>query len=130
MLTLTYFRAYSQRNEYMMIYGNQRSRSFIKLCPIHSDLTFSNFFSSKKKKKKKTRPFECWDENVFKCSGLHDQNGTHSHIMVKTLKKKQKTPLFGTKRLITLKHGIHHCVLKYNQICSNDDTGMTLTMHG
>ena len=28
---------------------------------------------------------------------------------------------------MTLKHGMQHCVLEYNQICSNDDPGLTLT---
>ena len=33
----------------------------------------------------------------------------------------------GTKRLMTLKLGMHHRVLKYYQVCSNDDPGLTLT---
>ena len=42
--------------------------------------------------------------------------------MVKTLK------IFsGTKRPMTLKLGMQHRVLEYYQICSNDDTGLTLT---
>ena len=28
---------------------------------------------------------------------------------------------------MTLKLGVHHWVLKYYQVCSNDDTGLTLT---
>ena len=28
---------------------------------------------------------------------------------------------------MTLKAGMLHCVLEYYQICSNDDTGLTLT---
>ena len=42
--------------------------------------------------------------------------------MVKTLKI-----FFGTKRLMTLKVGMQHCLLKYYQVCSNDEPGMTLT---
>ena len=37
---------WSQLNEYMKVYEYQRSRSFIDLGPSHSDLIFSNFFSS------------------------------------------------------------------------------------
>ena len=44
--------------------------------------------------------------------------------MVKTF----KNPVFGTKRAITWKLGIQHGVLKYYQICSNDDTWLTLTI--
>ena len=33
----------------------------------------------------------------------------------------------GTKRSITLKLNLHHWVLKYYQVCSNDDTVLTLT---
>ena len=43
--------------------------------------------------------------------------------MVKTLKK-----IFsGTKRLMTLKLGMHHWVLEYYQVCSNYDPGLILT---
>ena len=42
--------------------------------------------------------------------------------MVKTLK------IFsGIKRPMTLKLGMQHRVLKYCQVCSNDDHGLTLT---
>ena len=37
---------WSQLNEYMKLYEFQRSRSFTDLSPSHSDLIFSNFFSS------------------------------------------------------------------------------------
>ena len=37
-----------------------------------------------------------------------------------------KNSFFGTKKSMTSKLGIHHWVLKYNQICSIDDTGLTL----
>ena len=43
--------------------------------------------------------------------------------MVKTL----KNLLLGTKRPMTLKLSMHHRVLEYYQICSNDDPGLTLT---
>ena len=44
--------------------------------------------------------------------------------MVKTLKK---IYFSETKGLMTLKLGMHHRVLKYYQVCSNDDPGLTLT---
>ena len=34
---------------------------------------------------------------------------------------------FGTKRPMTLKFGMKHRVLEYNQIYSNDEPGLTLT---
>ena len=43
-------------------------------------------------------------------------------------KKNSRISFFGTKRPMTLKLGIQHRVLKYYQICSNDDTGLTLTI--
>ena len=42
--------------------------------------------------------------------------------------KNQKKIFFsGTKRPVTLHLGMHHQVLEYYQICSNDDSGLTLT---
>ena len=35
--------------------------------------------------------------------------------------------LFKWSRSMTLKVGMQHLVLKYYQVCSNDDTGLTLT---
>ena len=32
----------------------------------------------------------------------------------------------GTKRPMTLNLGVHHRVLEYYQVCSNDDPGLTL----
>ena len=42
-------------------------------------------------------------------------------------KNLKKIIFSGTKRPITLKVGMQHLVLKYYQICSNDDPVMTLT---
>ena len=41
--------------------------------------------------------------------------------------KNLKKILSGTKRLMTLILGMQHRVLKYYQVCSNDDPGLTLT---
>ena len=62
------------------------------------------------------------NESLFKQSRSHDQDGCHAH-MVKTL----KNFFSGTKRPMTLKLGMLYQVLRYYQICSNDDPGMTLT---
>ena len=61
-----------------------------------------------------------WDEGTKVCS-----NGPgHMTIYGKNLKK-----IFfsGIKRPMTLKFGMQHWVLKYYQVCSNDDPGLTLT---
>ena len=68
---------YSQINEYMVIYDNPRSRSFIDLSLTfvqgHSDSALSNFFFSRKHKTvwrqiSYVASMGCWDENLFKCS--------------------------------------------------------------
>ena len=46
-------------------------------------------------------------------------------ISGKNLKKKNF--FSGTKRPMTLNLSMHHRVLEYYQICSNDDPGLTLT---
>ena len=62
-----------------------------------------------------------WEnESFFKWSRSHDQYGQY---MVKTL----KISFSGTKRPMTLKVGMQHRVLEYYQVCSNDDSGLTLT---
>ena len=64
------------------------------------------------------------NESLFKWSWSHDQNGRQAHIWQKTFKKsspqKPKMPM-------TLILGMQHWVLKYYQVCSNDDPGLTLT---
>ena len=98
---------YSQIHLYLTIYdqGQGHSLTFVQ---GHSDSTFSNFFSSRKHWAIWSQiPYEasmgCWDENMFRCSGSHDQDSVQSHIWWKP----SKTTFFGTKRL-----GIQHRVLK------------------
>ena len=64
------------------------------------------------------------NENLFNWSRSYDQDGRYGHIWGKNLKK-----IFfsGTNRSITLKLNLHHWVLKYYQVYSNDDTVLTLT---
>ena len=57
------------------------------------------------------------NESLLKWFWSRNQDGRHN------LKK-----IFsGTKRLMTLNFGMHHRVLKYYQVFSKDDPGLTLT---
>ena len=84
-----------------------------------------------------TRPFHMetkfhmeppWDVGMKTCSNVpgHMTKMASRPICGKNLKKKKNS--FGTKRLITLKLGIRHQVLKYYQIYTRDDTELTLTI--
>ena len=42
-------------------------------------------------------------------------------------KNLKKNFFSGTRRPMTLNLGMHHLVLEYYQVCSNDDPGLTLT---
>ena len=64
------------------------------------------------------------NEILLKCSWSHDQDGRHAHIW---LKLKKKIFFSGTKRPMTLNLAMHHRVIEYYQVCSNDDPGLTLT---
>ena len=66
----------------------------------------------------------CWDKICSNVLG-HMTKMASRPIYGKHL---QKSPFFGTKRPITLKLGIQHRILRYYQMCSNDDTGLTLTI--
>ena len=62
------------------------------------------------------------NKSLFKWSWSHDQDGRHVHIWEKSL----KIFFSGTKRL-TLNLAMQHRVLEYYQVCSNDDSRLTLT---
>ena len=64
------------------------------------------------------------NKSLIKRSRSRDQDGRYAHIRSKTLKK--KIIFFGTKRQMTLKVGMQLWVLKFYQVCSSDDLGMTL----
>ena len=66
----------------------------------------------------------CWYENVFKLSGSHDQVASRPIYG----KKPSNITFLGTKMPITLKLGVQHQVPKYYQICSKDETGLTVTI--
>ena len=66
-----------------------------------------------------------WDGGTKVCSNGpgHMTKMAAMPIYVKNIKK-----IFsGTKRPMTLKVGMQHRVLKYYQVCSNDDPELTLT---
>ena len=116
---------YSQTNEYMMFYDKPRSRSFI-------DTQIQQFQTSFPPKTLK--PFETkfpveppWDVGMTICSNVQ---GLMTKMASRPIygKKPSKISFFGTKRLMTLKLGIQHRVLRYYQIYSNDDTGLTLSI--
>ena len=103
----------------------------LTLVQSHSYSTLSNFFSLET-----AGPIEAkfhveppWDEEIKGCSNSlgHMTNMATMSIYGKNLKK-----IFsGTKRLMTLKVGMQHWVLKYYEVCSIDDPRLTLTLfHG
>ena len=94
---------FSQLNEYMNLYGYQRSRLLIDLRQRLLDSTFSNFFCSETARPIATKfcmepPYDVGNENLFKCSRSHDSG----HIWWKT----SKIFFFGTERQMILKLGI------------------------
>ena len=66
-----------------------------------------------------------WDGGTKVCS-----NGPGHMTKMATMpiygKNLKKIFFFGTKRPMTLKLGMQHRVLEYYQVCSKDDTGLTL----
>ena len=112
---------YSQINEYMTIYDNTRTRSFID--------RFQTSFP-----KKNTRPFEAkfhtepqWDVGIKICSYVSGHMTKMASMPIYG-KKRQKIFFFGTKRPMILKLDIQYQVLRYYQICLNYDTRLTLAM--
>ena len=106
----------------MNLYEYQRSRSFIDLGPRPRRFTFSNFFSLEN-----AWPIEAsmgWGNESCSNGPGHMTNMAAMPIYGKNL----KTKIFsGTKQLMTLKVCMQHRILKYYQVCSNDDLGLTLT---
>ena len=67
-----------------------------------------------------------WDGGMKVCSNGpgHMTNMATMSIYGKNLKKNFFSE---TKQPMTLKVGMQHQVLKYYQVCSNDDPGLTMT---
>ena len=61
---------------------------------------------------------------------VQDQSdSTFSNFFSLEIARPIEAKLFsGTKCPMTLKVGMQHLVLEYYQVCSNDDTGLTLTI--
>ena len=67
-----------------------------------------------------------WDGGTYVCS--NDPGHMTKMAAIAIYGKNLKKIFFsGTKRSITLKLGMKHWVHGYYQVCSNDDTGLTLT---
>ena len=67
-----------------------------------------------------------WDRGTLVCSKSRGHL-TKMAAMPIYGKNPKKIFFFGTNGLMTLKHGMHHEVLEYYQVCSNDDPELTLT---
>ena len=121
----------------MNLYEYQKSRSFIDLHPRSLRFIFSNsflifiysflifiFFSLETSK-----PNFLWslhgygNDSTFKWCMSHGK-----YVVMPIYGKNLKKAFFSrTKRPITLKVSMLHRVLKYFQVCSNDDPELTLT---
>ena len=90
--------------------------------------TFSNIFSSETTGSIEAKFYvkPPWDGGTKVCSNVpgHMTKMAAMPIYGKNLKK-----IFfsGTERQMALTLGMQHWVLKYSQVCSNDNTGLTLT---
>ena len=109
---------------YMHIQGQGHSLTLVQ---GHSDSTFHLFFSLETAKpiEAKFHLYPPWDEATKACSNGpgHMTNMAALPIYGKNI----KIFFSGTKRPMTLKLGMQHCVLEYYQICLNDDPWLTMT---
>ena len=101
-------------------------KSFTDLGPSHSDSIFSNLFSSIT-----FRPIEA----KFHVALLWDGEWKWVQMVQVTWPRWPPCPymvkpskIFGTKRLMTMKLGMQHLVLKYYELCPNDDPGLPMTI--
>ena len=70
------------------------------------------------------RPFGSREEDFF----MFLSNDNTKMAAMPIYGKNARNIFFSrTKKLITLKTGMQHRVLEYYQVCSNDNTGLTLT---
>ena len=114
---------------YVNIKGQGNSLTLVQ---GHSYSTFSNFFSLEivRPNEAKIHMEPPWDSGMKVCSnGLGHMTKMASMLIYGKNQKKKKKKIFfsGTKRPMTLKVGMHYWVLKYYQVYSNDDPGLTLT---
>ena len=112
----------------MAIYDNLRSRSFTDLCARSLRFNIFKLIFLKRTLGRMKQNFiwslyqGCWDENLFKYYGSHDQDGFQVHIKKLFLQNQ------ASDDLETWYTAVQHQVLKYYQICSNDDTVLTLAI--
>ena len=121
-------------NQYMTIYNNPNSSHSMTFVQGHSDSTFSKIvFSKQNKNNKNTRLFEAkfhmeplWDIRMKICSNVpgHMTKMASMPIYGRNLQKSPSEP----RGRWPMKLGIQYRVLKYYQLCLNDDTGLTLTI--
>ena len=107
----------------MNIKGQGHSLTLVR---SHSDSTFSNFFSLETAGLIETK-FDVelpWDGGKTVCSNIpgHMTNMLAMLVYGKNL----KNLLIRNQKFMTLKVGMRHRILKYYQVYSNDDPGLTL----
>ena len=92
--------------------------------------TLKNIFSSETtgpvKVKFHLALLHVWDGGTKVCSNGPGHMPKMAAMPIYT-KNLNKIFFSGTKRPMALNFGMHHWVLEYYQICSNDDPGLTLT---
>ena len=113
-------------NEYMNLYEYQRSRSFIDFGPRSLRLTILKpFFSLETagpiEAKFHVKPPWAGGMKIYSNGPGHMTNMAAMPIYGKNYKK----VFSGTEWPMTLNVGIQHRVLKYYQVCSNDNPGLT-----
>ena len=111
----------------MNLYAYPRSRSFndLGLRSLRFNISFMFSLETAKPIEAKFHLYPPWDEGTKACSNGpgHMTNMAAMPIYGKTI----KIFFSGTKRPMTLKLGMQHCVLEYYQICLNDDPWLTMT---
>ena len=110
------------------VYEYQKSRSFIDLGPGSLRFTFSNFFFLETARTIEARfHVEPPHDGGMKVCSNGPGHMTNMAAMPVYGKNHKKIFFSGTKQPMTLTVGMPHRVLKYYQVHSNDETGVTLT---
>ena len=108
----------------MRIFDNPRSGSLIDLCTRSLRFNIFKFLFLKEKQGRLNHMEPPRDVRLKICSNIqgHVTKMANRPIYGKSI---QKISFFGTKRPMTLKHGIQQRVLRYYNFFSNDVTGLT-----
>ena len=93
----------------------------------HSISTFSNFFSLETAEsiEAKFHVKPQWHRRMKVCS--NDPGYMTNMAVIPIYDKNLKIFFSATKTSMTLRFSMQHRVLEYHQVCSNDDSGLTLT---